>query len=207
MKLDGINSAMQAGRERTHMHRRIPHIVALATGVLLASCLLVASAGPRRFVAESFAKRDFDPAAYDESAVVRAYGPGKSSVKDGVIYRWYRDDASGSWVRMASDTDAAPRFRTINEVMLASIGPRDAVADRLEPLAGLDLFGVSLGSSAEDAIRSARKHPPMRRAPTRLLGARVEELEFFPSDLNSGLVYRYFVRDGKVMAMSVGVTE
>ncbi|SDY40875.1 hypothetical protein SAMN04487939_1027 [Lysobacter sp. yr284] len=174
----------------------------------LMACLAgAAAARPRQYVAQSFAKRDFVPHVYDQSEVVRAYGPGWVTVDRGVQYRWYRDAVSDRWLRLASDMDPAPFYRTIDEMLVSSFGPPRAVSGRTESLAAVELFGVTLGSPAAEAVNAAKRRHFLRRGPTRLLGRRVEEIEFLARGPDTGLIYRYFLQEGRVVGLSVAITE
>jgi len=61
-----------------------------AASALLSMCCLAgaAAAQPRQYVVESFARRDFVPHVYDQSELVRAYGPGWVSADNGSEHRW-----------------------------------------------------------------------------------------------------------------------
>lgn len=73
---------------------------AAALTLTLVCCFAgAAAARPRQYVVESFAKRDFVPHVYDQSELVRAYGPGWVSIENGTEYRWYRDAGSDRWPR------------------------------------------------------------------------------------------------------------
>ncbi|MET4728705.1 hypothetical protein ABIE09_002516 [Lysobacter enzymogenes] len=182
-----------------------------------------AVARQRQYVVESFAKGDFvarvydqskratksdsGSTVYDQSELVRAYGPGWVSVENGMQYRWYRDAGSDRWLRLASDMDAAPFYRIIDEMLVLSFGPARAVAGRTESLGAVGLFGVTLGSPADAAVKAAKSRHWLRRGPMRLLGQRVEEIEFLTRGRDDGMIYRYYLREGKVVGLSVGVTE
>ncbi|QWP76397.1 hypothetical protein J5226_22885 [Lysobacter sp. K5869] len=178
------------------------------SALVLLCCFAGASAArPRAYVAESFAKRLFLPTVHDQSELVRAYGPGWVTVESGMQYRWYHDAASDRWLRLASDTGPAPLYRTIDEMLVLSFGPPRAVAGRTESLASVDLFGVKLGSPADDAIKAAKRRHWLRRGPAQLLGQRVEEIEFTTRGSDDGMIYRYYLREGKVVGLAVGITE
>lgn len=186
--------------------RGCARIAALALAMIC--CVPDASAGrPRPYVAESFAKRMFVPHVYDQSDLVRAYGPGWVSVENGTQYRWYRDAASNRWLRLASDMDPAPLYRTIDEMRVLSFGPPRAVAGRTESLAAVELFGVTLGSPADAAVEAAKRRHWLRRGTVRLLGQRVEEIEFLTRGPDDGMIYRYYLREGKVVGLAVGIAE
>lgn len=181
---------------------------AAALALTLTCCIAgAAAARPRQYVVESFVKRDFVPHVYDQSELIRLYGPGWVSVDDGSEYRWYRDGGSDRWLRLASGTDPAPFYRTIDEMLVLSFGPPRATAGRIESLAAVELFGVKLGSPAADAVKAANGLHLLRRGPTRLLGQRVEEIEFLPREPDTGLIYRYFLREGSVVGLSIAIAE
>ena len=102
--------------------------------------------------------------------------------------------------------DPAPPYRTVDEMLVLSFGPPRAKGGRIESLAAVELFGVKLGSPAADAVAAASRPPWLRAGAPRLLGQRVEEIEFLPREPDTGLIYRYFLREGAVVGLSLGVT-
>lgn len=173
--------------------------------LVVASCQAWA-ADPRPYIRDAFDRAEFIPHVYDELAIVRRYGEGRAVRVDGAIRRHYFDPASSLYVTMSGDTDVSDAYRTVDEILVSSLGSSPVATPGIEPLTGIALVGVRIGDAQAKVEKMAGSRPGLESVPVILAGKPVQRITFLApgEDL---VYYRFYCRQGRVAAMAIGVTE
>lgn len=170
-------------------------------------CYMPAIAGERDYVADAFRNADFLPHVYDDSQIVLAYGKGTTSRnRYGTCTRTYRGSKS-RWVSFSSSCDTSASERIVEEITVGII-PNPAVSVKYKgDLTKVTLLGISIGDTKMQAMKVASRHHGVRVTRENFLNNQVEEVMFFRAEDDTNLYYRFLISSGKVVALSIGVTE
>lgn len=154
------------------------------------------------YITKVFADGAYRPHVYLEADVIKRYGKGDETVdRNGLIRRVYRDAASGGEVVITSNPDVAPKFRTVDEIRVSSLSSGKGAAGSVEALGSIALNGVRIGGPAAAVQKIARQAAAKESVRDRLDGVVVDRTCIF---LEGGSSNCYFLREGKVVALSVG---
>lgn len=102
---------------------------------------------------------------------------------------------------ITSNPDVAPKFRTVDEIRVSSLSSGKGAAGSVEALGSIALNGVRIGGPAAAVQKIARQAAAKESVRDRLDGVVVDRTCIF---LEGGSSNCYFLREGKVVALSVG---
>lgn len=154
------------------------------------------------YITKVFADGSYRPHVYLEADVIKRYGKGAETVDQiGLVRRVYRDATSGREVVITSNPDIAPEFRTVDEIRVSSLSSGKGNAGTVEGVGAIALNGVRIGGPAAALQKIARQAAAKESVRDRLDGVVVDRTCIF---LEGGSSNCYFLREGKVVALSVG---
>jgi len=105
-----------------------------------------------------------------------------------------------------TEEDGSEEYRIVNELIVSNVLRKRETTPYMGEICNLKLNGVSLGDTASTLLE--RIHGLTRsRKMVKFFGKVVEEFYVNPDSEDSNLYYRYYVRNGVVIAFSIGVTE
>jgi hypothetical protein len=148
---------------------------------------------------------DFVPHVVDERVFVAEYGRGIEHIHEGTISRTYFDRKCHRVMISKSDSDVDERYRTIDELVIGfAQGPTPATHFHGD-LCRISLATVDLG----DSIEKFKTKVKGAIRPTKSSFMEVDSDVYYvnPDPNDSSLFQRFYVRNDKIIAFSVGVTE
>jgi len=165
-----------------------------------------ALAAENSYIARAFKEAAFNPHAFLETQIVAHYGAGDVRENKNFVEHRYLDPSSGLGAIVSIDADPAPQYRIASEIMLIAkdVGIPSA---NLEGLGKIALFGVKVGDGQAAAQAVAQRKYGAKSIRTKLLGEPVTQLMFFSSEEETNTFYKYYFKDGHVVAMSIGLTD
>lgn len=158
------------------------------------------------YVRDAFSRADFFPHAYSDADIVAEYGGGNFSQKAGAIYRTYYSERFNLWVRFTGDAGVASKYRVIEEIIVSSIELSKAKHPFHGSLFDLKLLGVKIGDS-EIKVSHVMREGDSKRGETFLNGRRVLVYTRYREGSDIGLSYNFFIKNHKVVGLSIGITE
>ncbi|MGE6333133.1 hypothetical protein [Stenotrophomonas sp. NPDC077659] len=156
------------------------------------------------YVSKAFRDGYFVPRVYDGSKIIQRYGAGDKTFAMGQIQRRYADPATGLEVMVIANADGGAEHRTVDVIRVSSITTGAVPSGKTESLRGVTLKGIAIGDPAAKALAEACKEGEAEAERLKLSSVAVECVCKYAEDL---LNLCYYTRDGKVVAMDVGVSD
>ncbi|GEM_PF-6082909 len=159
-----------------------------------------------RYIARAFKEAAFNPHAFLETEIVARYGAGDVHKTQYFVEHRYWDPGSGLAAIVSVDAEPALPYRIASEITIVAkdVGVPSA---NVQGLGTIDLFGVRVGDDQAAAQSVAKRKHGSQSVRTKLLGEPCTQLMFFASEAETNTFYKYYLKDGHVVAMAIGLTD
>lgn len=165
-----------------------------------------AAAAEKSYIAKAFKEAAFNPHAFLEAEIVARYGAGDVRKTQYFVDHRCWDPGAGLAAVVTVDAEPAEQYRIAAEITVVAkeVG---VPSKNLEELDTIALFGVKIGDDQAAAQSVAKRKYGSQSIRTKLLGEHVTQLMFFASEERTNTFYKYYLKDGHVMAMAIGLTD
>jgi hypothetical protein len=159
----------------------------------------------RDLIFEAYKNAEFTPYVYDDHEIVNVYGVGYEHREAELCRRVYK--TKSTWVSAAGFCEQTGSGRIIQEIMISAYPIAKKSKEYNGRIDGIKLFNVGLGDEERLGFSAAKKHHGMEVRYTTFNGLKVKELSFFPSADDTNLYYTYVIKNKKILAIVIGITD